>query len=336
MDETGLSIVHKPGRVISELGRRNVWAITSAEKGKTHTVLTCVSASGFVLPPFVVYPRKRITDNLKVGAVPGTSFNCSNSGWVNADLFYKWLSFFVDCIPPARPILLLLDGHSSHVTVEAIELARKHNVHMLCLPAHTTHILQPLDVGVFKSLKANYYKACKKYITDHPGRVVTTENIASLLAVAWPLAVTPVNIMSGFKKCGIYPLNPGEVTDRQIVPSKATEQSQSVSVPSPSNNPSEKVTDQPQSVSASLSNNPSETSGSDAVSTVPSQPINQDHERLFEKRYQEGYDVYDEQYLEWLRHHHPDSVPTTTKPGAAQSSASGECTVCKYVITEYT
>ena len=43
MDKTGLSIVHKPGRVVAEFGRRNVWAITSAEKGRTHTVLTCVS-----------------------------------------------------------------------------------------------------------------------------------------------------------------------------------------------------------------------------------------------------------------------------------------------------
>ena len=77
MDETGLStIVHNPGRVVTELGRRNVWAITSAEKGKTHTILTCVSASGYSLPPFIVYPRRRISDNLKVAAVPGTSFNC--------------------------------------------------------------------------------------------------------------------------------------------------------------------------------------------------------------------------------------------------------------------
>ena len=42
MEKTGLSIVHKPGRVVAEFGRRNVWAITSAEKGRTHTVLTCV------------------------------------------------------------------------------------------------------------------------------------------------------------------------------------------------------------------------------------------------------------------------------------------------------
>ena len=92
---------------------------------------------------------------------------------------------------------------------------------MLWLPANTTHILQLLDVGAFKSLKNYYYKACKKYITEHPGRVITTEVIASLLATAWPQAVTLVNVMAGFK-CGVYPLNPGEVTDHQIAPSNTT------------------------------------------------------------------------------------------------------------------
>ena len=91
MDETGLSIVH---RVIAELGRRNVWAITSAEKGRTHTILTCVSASGYALPPFMIYPRKRMADDLKVGALPDTAFHCSDSGWVTGELFVKWFHFY--------------------------------------------------------------------------------------------------------------------------------------------------------------------------------------------------------------------------------------------------
>lgn len=146
----------------------------------------------------MIYPRKRITDNLKVGALPGTSFNCTDNGWVNGELFLQWFHFFVNSIPPSRPVLLILDGHASHVSIDVIELARSNQIHMLCLPSHTTHILQPLDVGVFKSLKANYSKACRKYLSDNPGRVITTEAIASLLAVAWPLSVTPVNIMAGF------------------------------------------------------------------------------------------------------------------------------------------
>ena len=220
MDETGISIVHKPSRVIAEYGRRNVWAVISAEKGKTHTVLACASAAGYSLPPFMIYPRKKMTARLREGSFPGTVFHCSDSGWVTGELFVKWFEFLVRTIPPQRPVLLILDGHASHVSINVIELARANSIHMLCLPAHTTHLLQPLDVGVFKSLKAHYYKACKKYIADNQGRVVTSEVIASLLAVAWPQALTPVNIMAGFKKCGVYPLNPGEITDRDVAPSK--------------------------------------------------------------------------------------------------------------------
>ena len=54
-----ISIVHKPGKVVTEMGRRNVYALTSAERGKTHSVLACVSASGYVLPPMLIYRRKR-------------------------------------------------------------------------------------------------------------------------------------------------------------------------------------------------------------------------------------------------------------------------------------
>jgi len=52
-------VVHKPGMVVAEMGRHKVYAVTSAEKGKTHTALTCASASGHVLPPMMVIPRKQ-------------------------------------------------------------------------------------------------------------------------------------------------------------------------------------------------------------------------------------------------------------------------------------
>ena len=57
-DETGVTIVHKPSKVIAQIGRHNVPSITSADKGKTNSILACVSASGQVFPPFMIYPRK--------------------------------------------------------------------------------------------------------------------------------------------------------------------------------------------------------------------------------------------------------------------------------------
>ena len=221
VDETGISVVHKAGKVITQIGRKNVWSVTSAEKGKTHTVITCVSASGFVIPPMMIYPRKRMNEKLKQGAVPETLFECSDSGWINEGLYIKWFKFFLAKIPPTRPVLLIEDGHSSHISIDVIKLARDNGVHLLCLPAHTMHMLQPLDVGVFKSLKSNYSMACKKFLSKRPGQVITTDVLASLLAQAWPESVTPVNVMSGFRKCGIYPLNPGQISDRQLAPSRA-------------------------------------------------------------------------------------------------------------------
>ena len=112
-------------------------------------------------------------------------------------------------------------------SLQVIEVARCNDMHLLCLPAHTTHLLQLLDVGGFRSLKSNFSKACKEYLAANPGQVITTNHLAQLLAQAWPHAVTPVNIMSGIKKCGIYPLNPGEISDWQLAPSKVFTHSKS-------------------------------------------------------------------------------------------------------------
>ena len=221
IDETGITVVHKPGKVFSELGRKHVYSLTSGERGKTHTVVVCTSASGNALP-LMIYPRKKaVPDHMKVGAVPGTLFMTSANGWINQDIYMEWFKFFIRSIPSSRPVLLIEDGHASHIIIDVIELARKSDIHLLCLPAHTSHILQPLDIGVFQSFKRNYSKACQKYILDNPARVITSEVIASLVGKAWPHSITPLNILSGFKKSGISPLNPSEVSDRMLALAKA-------------------------------------------------------------------------------------------------------------------
>ena len=93
--ETGINVVHKPGKIVAEIGRRKVWAVTSAERGRTHTVLTCINASDQSLPPMIIFPRKRMKDNLKNGTLPGTMFACSESGWINQSLFLDWLNFLL-------------------------------------------------------------------------------------------------------------------------------------------------------------------------------------------------------------------------------------------------
>jgi hypothetical protein len=93
-DETGVTIVFKPNKLVAELRKRHLYALSASEKGKIHTVLSCVSATGFMLPPMMVYPRRKcVPDKLK-GAYPNTLFVSSESGWINAELFVKWFNFF--------------------------------------------------------------------------------------------------------------------------------------------------------------------------------------------------------------------------------------------------
>ena len=122
-----------------------------------HTILICVSASDHVLPPMMIYPCKQIPpDNFREGAVAHTLFSNSPSGWINDDFFLQWFKFFLTRIPPTQPVLLIMDGHGTRMSIELIELARSSGIYLLCLPSHTTHILQPLGVGVFKSFKSNF------------------------------------------------------------------------------------------------------------------------------------------------------------------------------------
>lgn len=59
--------------------------------------------------------------------------------------------------------LLIFDGHNSHLTILLIEMAIANNVELFCLPSHTSHVLQPLDVRVFKSAKTAWRSMLKRF-----------------------------------------------------------------------------------------------------------------------------------------------------------------------------
>ena len=88
------------------------------------------------------------------GEVPGTHYGMSSNGWMNQKLFQGWfIRVFLEYIPPKRPVILLMDGHSSHYCPETIRMAAEHQVVLFALPPNTTHITQPLDCECFAPLK---------------------------------------------------------------------------------------------------------------------------------------------------------------------------------------
>ena len=86
---------------------------------------------------------------------PGLLYGKSESGWMTSEVFFEWFQAFCENVTQ-RPLLLLLDGFLSHVSIEVIELAIKENVIILKFPAHVTDVLQPLDVSCFVPLKKKW------------------------------------------------------------------------------------------------------------------------------------------------------------------------------------
>ena len=89
-------------------------------------------------------------DELLQGST-GAAGAVSESGWLNGQIFLEYLQeHFIKFVPgdTSEPVLLLLlDDHRSHVTVSVVEWAQQNNIILQVILAHTSNVLQPLDVG---------------------------------------------------------------------------------------------------------------------------------------------------------------------------------------------
>ena len=207
LDETGMPLYPSPPRVVAGRGTKHPSAPASGDKSQI-TVLGCCSAAGYALPPFVIFDRLTLRPEFTTGEVPGTIDGLSRKGWIDGDVFDIWFTrHFLSHAPPVRPLLLLMDGHSSHYQPAVIGKAAEEGVILFTFPPHTSHLTQPLDKGCFGPLKQHWRQECWEYITSHPGRVVTRYQFSELFRRAWEKAMTMTNIVAGFRTTGVYLLN---------------------------------------------------------------------------------------------------------------------------------
>lgn len=160
------------------------------------------------IPPFIIYKAKTLNPAWMKNGLPGSSYACSDDGWIDTDLFERWLKdHFLKYAVSRRPLLLILYGHKTDYQPSICQYAKDHDVIMFCLTPHSTHMSQPLDTCVFKPLKTQWNKAVHTFQTKNLGVQITKYNFPFLLNEAWNKAMNADNICSGFRDAGIYPLN---------------------------------------------------------------------------------------------------------------------------------
>lgn len=226
-DETGISTVHVPPKVIASKGKKQIGAMTSAERGTTVTMITAVSASGNSVPPLFVFPRVNFKPFMLHGAPPGSIGAANPSGWSNEVIFQQFFEHFLKHVRPSieKPVLLLIDNHESHITIPLIDLAKTAGVILMTFHPHTSHKFQPLDRGVYGPFKTFYNQAVNNWMLTpgNVGKPLTIYNIAELAGTAYSKAVVPNNIIKGFKVSGFVPFNENVFSDDEFVSATVTD-----------------------------------------------------------------------------------------------------------------
>lgn len=185
MDESGIPLDPRPPKVAAQKGQKKVRYESSGRKNQI-TIVACGSVTGQPIPPFVIFNAKQLNPLWMRDEVGGTRYDLSKKGWIDRELFHGWLvEHFLKHAVASRPLLLLLDGHSSHYEPATTRFAKENNVIILCLPPHTAHETQPLDCSLFRPLKIHWREAVHDFYQKNPGKVISKLNFSGIFRQAW-------------------------------------------------------------------------------------------------------------------------------------------------------
>ena len=216
MGETGLPTVStKVIKIVAEKGNKIIVTETYAEKGTNVTMALGVSATGQSIPPFFIFPKNRMQSILLEHASPDSVGIANRSGWMTAGEFLKFMAYFIKHANASKdsPTLLLLDNHTSHLSIDVIGMLIAHGISMISFPPRCFHKIQPLDVSVFGHLNTAFRTQCQACMENHIGKTLEIYHVPLIIVKCIDTVVTPKNIKSGFGAADIFSFNPNLFTE---------------------------------------------------------------------------------------------------------------------------
>jgi hypothetical protein len=214
MDEAGIMEgLGENGLVVGSSEKRAIQKKFPGSRTWT-SFLECISATGVPLPPLVIFKGKSVQQQWfpnDLTPFKGWEFTATDNGWTTDKTAVEWLEkIFIPLTTPSGPQekrLLVLDGHGSHETVDFMYLCFQHNIHLLYLPPHPSHVLQPLDLSVFSPLKHSYRKQIGYLSQQTDSSPIGKQNFLNCYQKARKDGLTISNIKSGWKASGLWPVS---------------------------------------------------------------------------------------------------------------------------------
>ncbi|KAL8330733.1 hypothetical protein RB593_001619 [Gaeumannomyces tritici] len=215
-DEIGFRVGVFQGSLVWCYTDIEAWYQSDPDHRNLVTIMETCSAAGATIPPFIIMAGIYISEkHVRNSLDPGTTLTTSENGWTDDLIALDWLDHFLQHAKPASPDeyrLLLIDNHGSHLTLPFWEKCQAEKIVIFPLPPHTTHKLQPLDVGIFSTFKAAHQRDLARQIEQGAvdyDRPEFFDGLHNMRRRAFKVST----IKSAWLKCGLLPFNPEVVLD---------------------------------------------------------------------------------------------------------------------------
>ncbi|KAG9186421.1 hypothetical protein G6011_02977 [Alternaria panax] len=180
------------------------------------TLVQGVSATGRVIPPFLIFAGKVLITSWFADLPRNWIITVSPTGWINNDLALAWLKHF-DAHTKASSTgayrLLIIDGHESHCSIDFQDYCKENKIIALCMPPHSSHLLQPLDVVPYSLLKRHYGDGISLLARSRIHHI-NKETFLPAFKAAYEKTFTSENVRAGFRGAGLVPYNPEAVLSK--------------------------------------------------------------------------------------------------------------------------
>ena len=213
-DEYGVSDEPKSRAGVGVTGERTFQTV-SKDKGKNTTIVSYVRAgSGVAMPPFIIFKASKVKTKWGEAAPSGYYLRRSESGYINADLFYESVEKFVEFLKEKKILVgqdrafLLLDLYRSHLfNLNFLEYMKANRVEVCSFPPHYIHLMQPLDDTPFGSFKIEYQKNLLRINRILYGQKMSKTTVFRAFVPAYSSVMTPEIIRKGWKNTGLMPFD---------------------------------------------------------------------------------------------------------------------------------
>ena len=218
MDESGFAVGEsQSSRALVNIRDGSNWKVISGRQ-EWITAIECINAAGEAIPPLIIFKAKYTNTAWIPAHTPSNwRFSARNSGWTSDSYGYEWrTTIFEPATRPEDPSqrrLLIMDGHSSHMTANLIVFCMQTSIDLLILPPHCSHVLQPLDISIFAPLKRALAEETDAICRLDSGRISRVE-WTEMYIRARERAFTSKNILSGWKGAGLMPPSPIHVLEK--------------------------------------------------------------------------------------------------------------------------